>query len=94
MNKDKLKHFIIRVSKADAAFIYFQFEANEGLCFFSTMKSSLSEPFRDIEIFSPLSLESEIDHLLKYLGENIDMHYVLTEIIDDTDELMQKYMEP
>jgi hypothetical protein len=93
MNKNKLKHFIIRVSKADAAFIYFQFESNEGLCFFSTMKSSLKEPFRDIEIFSPISLEQEIDHLLNYLGQSIDMQFLLTEVIPDSTELMKQYLE-
>lgn len=92
MGKNKLKHFVIRVSKADAAFIYFQFESNEGLCFFSTMKSSLNEPFRDIEIFSHLSLEKEIDHLLSYLGESIEIQYILTEVIPDSMDLMNKYM--
>ena len=87
INNNELKHFIIRVSKEDSAFIYFQFEANEGLCFFSTLKSSLKQPYRDIEIFSPISLEKEFSHLLNYLGTDISIQYLLEETVEDRDYL-------
>ena len=86
--ESRLNRFIIRVSKNDAAFIYFQFEANEGLCFFSTMAESLSQPYRDIQVLSPLSVSNEINHLLDYLGQEIDIQFIEKEVVQDSASLV------
>lgn len=81
--QNKLKHYIIRVPKSDAAFTYFQFEANDGLCFYSTLESSLKEPFRDIDIKTHESLSEELTRLLTHLGKSINIEILLDEMIDD-----------
>ena len=84
-NSEKLNHYIIRVSKEDSAFVYFQLESNEGLAFYSTLKSSLKEPFRDIEIFSPLSLNQEITHFIDYIGQALRLEIRSHHIIEDAE---------
>lgn len=85
---NQLYHHVIRVSKEDSAFVYFQLESNEGLGFFSTLNSSMGEPFRDIEIFSPISLTKEVDHFLSYLGTKIAIQYREKDIVDDKSNLL------
>lgn len=87
---NRLNHYIIRVPKEEAAFIYFQFEANEGLCFFSTLDATLGEPFRDIEIFSPMSLKDEMTHLLDYLASTISLQIRLHDEIADEEDTLYK----
>ena len=83
LEKDTLKHLVIRVPKSDAAFTYFQFEANDGLCFYSTLESSLKEPYRDIDIKTHQSLSEELTRLLSYLSKSINMEILINEWIDD-----------
>ena len=65
MSDNQLFNYTIRVPKKDSAFLYFQLEANEGLCFYSTLESSLGQPYRDIEIKGHTSLETEFLHVAK-----------------------------
>ena len=88
-----LNHRIIRTSKADSAYVYFQFEANEGLCFYSTLPESLGTPYRDIEIFSPQSLNQEFEHLLNYLGQEVSIETLINEVVQDDSSLVSKYVE-
>ena len=62
---------VIRVPKEESAFTYFQLEANEGLCFYSTLESSLKEGYRDIEIQGDLSLKDEAFKLIEILKKSI-----------------------
>jgi hypothetical protein len=84
----KLQHYIIKVPKDQAAFTYFQLEANEGLCFYSTLDSSLTLPYREIELFSPLSLESEVSRFLNHLKNEVPFEIITHEILEDSKELM------
>ena len=58
---------IVRVPKEDSAFLYFSLEANEGLCFYSTLDSSLQKEYRDLEIAGSLTLKREVMHLIGQL---------------------------
>lgn len=48
----------------------------------------MGEPFRDIEIFSPISLTKEVDHFLSYLGTKIAIQYREKDIVDDKSNLL------
>lgn len=89
--KDQLIHKIIRLPKDEAAFMYFQLESNEGLCFYSTLDQSLKEPYRDVEVFGHVALKAEIDHFFDYLGQRLNIEVVLDETIDDSAEAVQRY---
>ena len=77
-------HLIIRVPKSEAAFTYFQLEANEGLCFYSTLDNSLGEPFRDIEIFAPECFETELRHLLDTLAKQYPIDILKDKKLEDS----------
>lgn len=79
----QLRHLILRASKEDSAFIYFQLEANDGLAFYSTLENSLAEEYRDIGLFSPLSLTQEIDHFIQHLGTAVKLEIISDEIVED-----------
>ena len=74
---------IIRVHKKDSAFTYFILESNEGLCFYSTLQSSLNAPYRDIEMIGSSDFLEEINHLLKQLHEKYPIEILGDEIVDD-----------
>jgi hypothetical protein len=69
--KDRVFHTIIRVPKSESAFVYFQLEANEGLCFYSTLENSLGEGHRDIEIKSDISTQVEVERVIDFLKQKI-----------------------
>jgi len=60
--------YTIRVSKEDSAYLYFQLEANDGLCFYSTLQHETGQTYRDIHIQGSSSLISEFKHLLERLS--------------------------
>ena len=68
---DQLKILIIEVSKSDSSFVYFTLEANEGLCFYSTLKHEEGDITRKIEISYTKSLENEFLTVFKYLKEKL-----------------------
>ena len=82
-NKNKLKHLVIRVPKPEASFTYFQFEANDGICFYSTLESSLKEPYRDIDVKTHESLSDELLRLIAHLQNKIHLEILSEQWIDD-----------
>jgi len=87
----KLRHLIIRVPKDQAAFTYFQLEANEGLAFYSTLDQSLKEAYRDIEVFSPLSLSLEFANFLDHLKSEIPYNIRIDEELEDGPHLIDLF---
>jgi len=69
----KLVRFIIRVPKEHSAFAYFTLESNEGLCFYSTIESSLSGQYRDLELIGTLEFKEDILHLIHVLSESFSV---------------------
>jgi hypothetical protein len=66
--KTKLLHYsCLRVSKDDAYFVYFTFEANEGLCFYSTLDESLKGSYRDIEVRCSIEMRDYLKALIERL---------------------------
>ncbi len=47
----KLIEFHLRVDKAGSSFVYFTFEANEGLAFYSTLEQSIDQNHRDLIVY-------------------------------------------
>ncbi len=69
-------HFIIRVSKSDSAFVYFQLEANEGLCFYSTLDHEEGQAYRDLDIRGAYEFQDEVSRLLEFLGQSINVEWL------------------
>lgn len=83
-NKTELNHLVIRVSKEDSAFVYFQLEANEGLCFYSTLPTKeVGQNFRDLEFFNPISLQKEFFQMLDALKKIMSITILVQEVINE-----------
>lgn len=75
----KLLYYIrLRVAKDDAYFVYFTFESNEGLCFYSTVDESLKGAYRDIDVRCPIEMKDPLLALIAKLQTEFRLD-ILTE---------------
>jgi hypothetical protein len=80
----KLLYFLLlRVPKDDAFFVYFTFESNEGLCYYSTADESLKGSYRDIEVRCPIEAKENLNALIERLQTEIRLDVLKEEIISD-----------
>lgn len=77
-----LFHYVIRLSKEDSAFFYFQFEASEGLCFYSTLPFNPHDQFRDIDLKGDIRLKPEVDHTLSRLSTKFSLNFLVNEVLE------------
>jgi hypothetical protein len=75
-----LDHMVIRVSKEDSSFIYFIFESNEGMCFYSTLKSSLQKEYRDVSIYFTPEFREDVERTLNILSNKFPIEYLTKEL--------------
>ena len=68
----------IRVSKAFSSFVYFTFESNEGLCFYSTLEDSLKQEYRDIIVHVHKSLHEQFQSVLSHLQKKEPIEIINT----------------
>ena len=76
---DKFYQVIIRLPKEDSVFLYFTLEANEGICFYSTLAYEKGTTHRDIEMMGSPELYISLKNILESLKDKISF-----EIIKDT----------
>ncbi len=74
----------LRVPKDDAYFVYFTFEANEGLCFYSTVDESLRGQYRDIDVKCAVEWRETLVSLIELLKINMRLDVLSSEIISDS----------
>ena len=79
----KLFHYLIRVPKAEASFLYFNLESHEGLCFYSTLDDSIHEGYRDIDLKGPIEWQGELDHLLAVLSKDFPIEFLKKDVFLD-----------
>jgi hypothetical protein len=79
----QLFHIILRLNKEDSAFFYFQLEANDGLCFYSTLSYEPHAQYRDIELRGDILLLDEIKHVLEFCAKKFPIDILVNEIIPD-----------
>lgn len=84
----QLFHYIIRLNKEDSAFFYFQLEASDGLCFYSTIEHPHHAQYRDIDLKGDVLLKGEILHLLEECGKKFKIDILVDEIITDSKGLI------
>jgi hypothetical protein len=74
----------IRVSKDDAYFVYFTFESNEGLCFYSTVDESLKGAYRDIDVRCPIEAKKDLLGLIQRLQAELRLDVIHEETVIDS----------
>ena len=80
----QLYYCVLRVSKDDAYFVYFTFESNEGICFYSTKDESLKGQYRDIDVRCAVELKEPLKALITQLQTEIRIDIISEEIILDS----------
>ncbi len=74
----------LRLPKDDAYFVYFTFESNEGLCYYSTADDSLKGSYRDIDVKCPIEARENLKSLIARLQTEIRLDVLHEEIIIDS----------
>lgn len=82
---DQIHTLKIRVPKKDSSYVYFTLEANEGLCFYSTLDHEKESPFREIEINLTNSLVNEFLTVFNFLNKNIEII-----ILEDKNQILSR----
>ncbi len=80
IEQQKILRTVIELPKEESAFLYFQLEANEGLCFYSTLDNEEGELFRTIEMKTHISLRTEFQELLDSLSKVLKINLISQEI--------------
>ncbi len=74
----------LRVPKDEAYFVYFTFEANEGVCYYSTVEESLRGSYRDIDVRTPIEGREVLKGLIKRLQTELRLDVLLEEVLKDS----------
>ncbi len=84
MSTKQLFYCVLRMPKDDAYFVYFTFESNEGMCFYSTLDESLKGQYRDIEVRCAVEWEQPLKALIARLQTEIRLDILEEKIILDS----------
>ena len=79
----KLHSLILRVNKNDSVFVYFTLEANEGICFYSTLESTSDHGFRDIVIHCTPEYFLPLQEIIKGLKKQFPVDIIDHKLVDD-----------
>lgn len=82
-HSSQLFHYVIRLNKEDSAFFYFQLEANDGICFYSTLEHPHHAQYRDIDLKGDILLKDEMKHILDECLKRFKIDVLVDEIIAD-----------
>ena len=82
-HSSQLFHYVVRLNKEDSAFFYFQLEANDGLCFYSTLSYEPHTQYRDIDLKGDILLQEGISHLIATCSKKFKIEILVDEIIPD-----------
>ena len=71
--------FLLRMPKAQSSFVYFVFEANEGLCFYSTLNHKQGDETRNMVLRGDRTMHTETRRLLEFLKGSVEGLQILEE---------------
>lgn len=84
MSTKELFYCVLRMPKDDAYFVYFTFESNEGMCFYSTVDESLKGQYRDIEVRCAIEWKADLLALIEKLQETVRVDILEQKVILDS----------
>lgn len=87
-HSSQLFHYILRLNKEDSAFFYFQLEANDGLCFYSTLSYEPHTQYRDIDLKGDILMQEGIKQLISQCSKKFKIDILVEEIIPDQKALV------
>lgn len=71
--------FHLRMPKSESSFVYFVLEANEGLCFYSTLPHTVGDPTRDMVLRGDRTMYEETKRLINFLVKTISGLQIIEE---------------
>lgn len=80
---NQLSKTVLRMSKAYSSFFYFTLEANENICFYSTLPFEKGQSFRDIVVYTTVELKENFICILNHCM-NSKLHQNDIEILEHT----------
>ena len=83
----KLFQTLVRLPKEEAVFAYFQFEAHEGLSFYSTLEHPVGAKYRDLLLTATLDFEEDLRELLNQLSEEFPIDILKKTYVEDSRSL-------
>lgn len=66
-NSQELTQITVRMDKMDTSFFYFTLEANENICFYSTLDFEKGQKHRDIVVYITPELLQDFKNILNHL---------------------------
>lgn len=79
----QLFHYVLRLNKENTAFFYFQLEASDGLCFYSTLDHPLHAQYRDVDLKGDILLKNEIQQIISECQKRFSIDILIDETISD-----------
>ncbi len=76
MNYNQLFHFEYKTNKEDASFIYFTFESNEGIAFYSTLDHEEGQLDRVIQFNVPAFMLENFNNLIDHLSKRLKLKLI------------------
>lgn len=83
-NSQLIINKIIRVSKKDSSFVYFTLESNEGLCFYSTLESSMNTDYRDLTVNFTPEFKEDVERIFSILSDRFPIEILSENEIKDS----------
>lgn len=83
LQSKELYYCRLRVPKDESYFIYFVFESNEGLCYYSTVDDSLKGQYRDLDVKTSIELKQPLLDLIARLQTEIRVDVLEESILID-----------
>ena len=76
----------LSMEKDVTSFLYFTLEANEGICFYSTLPFEKGDKYRDIVLYSTPELKPDLENILSHLKKTISFEEkeLFTQIKEDS----------
>jgi len=84
LQTQELSYLVIRTRKEDTSFIYFILEANDGICFYSTLgKEDHHTQMREIEITCTIEYYQQVKDVIQSLNNLFPITILEDKVIKD-----------
>jgi hypothetical protein len=79
----KLYQLTVSLNKSDSSYLYFTLEANEGLCFYSTLEHTKLDVDRKVIINVLPEFKTQVERILSELEKMFEIEYLEKKWISD-----------
>ena len=70
--------------KQESSFLYFLLEGHDNLCFYSTIPHEIGEMSREVEVFTAIEFQNDMDRLWDSLKVPLSLEVKENQIVSDS----------